>query len=335
MMMHMNKPQDIESSELVLDVTVLTATTISSESTLSDIELDHNDRIESKHLKDSTTSLWAKLVHVLTLNIIPDDILQKMNLTLSVELFRLFKFLVWTYSLIFSMIILIRWIGWESDATFNVRKFLQYDFTGVALDSIVFFVVGRLYQRQGIDRLFPYLIPAILSCMYSSWITNVWFMRNSFTLHNLRCVWPWQLYLYVGCFGIVAMILMVLHVRASFRDRSLLQRAVEFSIGFAIFIAPFLNNPNFHMHHWYFSWLLAMQSNREEWWSKLTMAIGWGWYINGISAYGRDPILGCSAVKYYSLGNHCSNTTTPRDLAMTNSTSDHPSTRNWGSCRSS
>jgi hypothetical protein len=170
------------------------------------------------------------------------------------------------------------------------------------------FFVGRLYQRQGIDRLFPYLIPAMLSCIYSSWIIKVWFMQHSFTIYNVRFVWPWQLFVYLGVFALIALIIVMAHIRASFKDRSLLQRAIEFSFTLAIFIAPFINNESFHMHHWYLSFILTMHSNREEWWSKLTMAIGWGWYINGIAAYGRDPILGCSAVEYLAIGNSCNST---------------------------
>jgi len=202
-----------------------------------------------------------------------------------------------------------------------VQSFLLYDLTSVTLDSIAFYIVGRLYQRQGIDRLFPHLIPIIISCIYTSWVGTVWFMRNSFSIYNMRCVWPWQLYIYFGCFGFVVLILIFFHVRVSFKDHSLFQRAVEFSITLVIFIVPFLNNSNLHLHHWYLAMHFAMHSNREEWWSQFSMALGWGWYINGIAAYGRDPILGCSAIKFYSIGNKCGNSTTPRVLTFTNSLS--------------
>ena len=111
----MSKPQeDIENSVQVLDITVLT--TRSSESTVSDVDQDHvYDQRESKYPNNSRKSLLAKLKNIMTMNIIPDDIvqhtiLQKINLTLSVELFRLVKFLACTYSLILSAIVLIRWI---------------------------------------------------------------------------------------------------------------------------------------------------------------------------------------------------------------------------------
>ena len=40
----------------------------------------------------------------------------------------------------------------------------------------------------------------------------------------------------------------------------------------------------------YLFWFAGVLCNREEWWSQLTMALLWGIYINGLSAYGRDSL---------------------------------------------
>lgn len=108
--MQKNKPQDIESLEQTLDVTVLTT---SSESMAPNIDI--YDRGESKNPNSSIKTFREQIIHIMTMNIIPDHmvqstILQRMNLIVSVELFRLVKFCILTYSLILLTIPFIRWI---------------------------------------------------------------------------------------------------------------------------------------------------------------------------------------------------------------------------------
>ena len=105
-MIHENKPQDIERSlpELI-DATVITT---SSEFTVA-------DRIELKSHDSLRTTLLAKIIRVMSLNILPDNIgqhtiLQNMNLQVSIEMLRLIKYLICTYAMIFSAIPFIRWI---------------------------------------------------------------------------------------------------------------------------------------------------------------------------------------------------------------------------------
>jgi len=107
-MMHAKKPQDIESSSPLVDETIITTGSDSPVSNMS-----HHD--ESKNHNGSGKTLRAKVFHVMAMNILPDNIvqsaiLQKINLTVSVELFRLTKYVMWTYAMIFSAIPLIRWI---------------------------------------------------------------------------------------------------------------------------------------------------------------------------------------------------------------------------------
>jgi hypothetical protein len=43
-----------------------------------------------------------------------------------------------------------------------------------------------------------------------------------------------------------------------------------------------------------------MHANLHVWWSRLTMSLLWGIYINGIAVFGRDPILTCAVSLYQS-----------------------------------
>ena len=71
----------------------------------------------------------------------------------STETLKLFKFLFVTLTVILAMHQIIRKIGWENDYRYKIEDFIYYDLNHVILDSFVFFLVGRLYKRPGVDRL--------------------------------------------------------------------------------------------------------------------------------------------------------------------------------------
>ena len=84
-----------------------------------------------------------------------------------------------------------------------------------------------------------------------------------------------------------------------------------------IFVLPVCRNSSFHVHHWYWTWLIGMHANHDAWWSQAAGAFLWGGYINGIArrgagrvsirpesslsaqaAWGRDDVLGCERSLY-------------------------------------
>jgi len=95
------------------------------------------------------------------------------------------------------------------------------------------------------------------------------------------------------------------HIRQALRDRIFVSRLVEFGLCMSLFLLPYASNPNFHLHHWYASWLFGMHSNVGTWWSDVVLAFSWGTYINGIAVYGRDPVLSCAYSYYLSTDNRC------------------------------
>jgi hypothetical protein len=175
----------------------------------------------------------------------------------------------------------------------------------VALDIVVFFLVGRLYQRRGVDRLWPQIIPMFMGLIYPSWSAELWFLRYSVSSYEIVCRWPWQLFAYailaVG-FGVW---LVVLHIRGFQRRRIWVSRFLEVCVTCCIFLFPVMSHPNFHLHHWYFSWMVGMHANLENWWSQMVQAFLWGQYLNGIAVWGRDPILTCAYGYFVSTNIHC------------------------------
>ena len=48
-----------------------------------------------------------------------------------------------------------------------------------------------------------------------------------------------------------------------------------------------------------------MHANHDAWWSQAAGAVLWGGYINGISAWGRDAVLGCERSLYGAVDQGC------------------------------
>jgi len=214
------------------------------------------------------------------------------------EAVRLFKFVSVTLIAIVVTHTFVRWVGWENDVDYTLSDFVSFDLNYVLLDVLSFFLVGRLYRRRGFDCLFPYILPMILGAIYPSWTTDWSFLRHSFSIYDIVCDWPWQLFLYSFLNVALAATVVGMHVRTAHEDGTLLSRSLEALVLFLFFIFPYLSDPNFYLHRWYLSWLLGMQLNQDHWLSKSALAFLWGQYVNGIAVYGRDPILTC-AYGYY------------------------------------
>lgn len=242
-----------------------------------------------------------------TTNFISDGSYRLRGLPLldGVESMRLTKFTFWSIALILIVHPFIRWVGWENDANFTLHDFFLYDFHHVLLDIVVFFFVGRLYKRRGVDSFFPYLIPMFAGSIYPSMLTDVWFLRHSASMYEIVCHWPWQLFAFVFVNIAVVSMVVFLHVKGVMEEGRLVISLLELTAILGLFLLPNVSHPNFHLHHWYFSWLIGMHFNLDAWWSKLTMAFVWGQYLNGIAVYGRDPILTCAYSYYISTDIHC------------------------------
>jgi hypothetical protein len=199
----------------------------------------------------------------------------------------------------------IRLIDFEYDKGFNLSDFFRHDFYPVVLDMIVFFFIGRLFRRRGVDRLYPCLIPMMIGCILPSCINEWKIFQYSFSMFEIKCRWPFQLFLACVIGLILVLLLIFFHVRTFYSQGVLLSRVMELIIILLVFLLPNVNDKNFHPHHWYIAWLLGMFANADTRWSIATSCFAWGYYINGIAVYGRDPILGCAYSLYLSIGLKC------------------------------
>jgi hypothetical protein len=203
----------------------------------------------------------------------------------------------------------VRIIGWGHDELYSIQDFMAYDLAGVVLDSFIFAIVSKLYTRNGVDSLLPFFLPMILSAIYVSWSSEIWFLQNSITLYDMRWTWSWQLYLYAAICCTLIGVVLILHIIYSIRDKSCARRTFEMILIAMVFIVPgamLAEHESFHLHHYYSFWMLGMLFSREEWWSQVSMAIAWGQYVNGIAVWGRDNMLTCEFAYFVAAGNRCS-----------------------------
>jgi len=267
------------------------------EAFLSASDSDDGDEVISTTLQ-SNESLFNK-------NVMPDQALEYRNVVL-MELVgvKFLKFMAWTVIGIVLMHYLVQGLDWERDEKYTLTDMILYDGNIIILDMVVFFVMSRLYRQRGIDTA-SWILTAWISAICTSWETTFKFLQVSVSLYQMHCVWSWKLW----TFGILLIpfvgFIVWYHIIYSIRRGILVRKVMEFIMCIIFFLVPYASHPNFHLHHWYIGFVLGMQCNLDVWWSRLTMAWLWGFYINGIAVYGRDPILTCAYSFYQSTDQKC------------------------------
>ena len=224
----------------------------------------------------------------------------------------------------------------------TVKDLHTFDLAAVALDALCYFVVGRWWQKPGADRA-SVLVPALAGIYVFSAVGGRW--HYSISLFSIKCLWPPSLVAAALLIvGVVAFVV-VLHAVAFYRDGVLLGRCVEVAATAMIFVLPVCRNSSFHVHHWYWTWLIGMHANHDAWWSQAAGAFLWGGYINGIArrgagrvsirpesslsaqaAWGRDDVLGCERSLYGAVDQGCPFVSTRRVAAADVSAPD------WRTC---
>ena len=193
---------------------------------------------------------------------------------------------------------------WERDLDYTLLDMLVYDGNLVVLDTVVFFVMGRLHRKRGVDHL-AWMGLSWLSATYTSWSYTFSFLQHSATLYEMHCRWPWQLWTFAILLVVLGAFLVVRHVLHFYHKAQLSLKLVEIAVTLFLFVLPQALNANFHFHHYAAGWLLGIHANADTWWSRATMAWCWGQYINGIAVYGRDPPLTCGYAYYVSIDQTC------------------------------
>ena len=221
---------------------------------------------------------------------------------------RLAKFLVLSWVLIVCGHAFIRAHNserkWERDPNYSIDDFHSLDLHSCALDALCYFIVGRWWKRKGVDR-WNVFAPMVLGLILFSAVGAADIAHYSISLFAIKCLWPPAVVVAAAVLCIAVIVIVCLHVRAAWRDGILLGRCIEIAATALIFVLPVFRDPSFHLHHWYWTWLIGMHANQDAWWSQAASAFLWGGYLNGIAAYGRDDLLGCKRSFYAGANQHC------------------------------
>ncbi len=174
------------SAEIACELNTLTARTSTHTTrcngqdetgTMSNKKLGFNMITFQKQNKLKACSFFAMIKSYLsssflTKNLLPDDKIHIFSFQIfeSIPAFRIFKFVIVTFLLLIAMYFLARLqvVNWEHDESYTPMTFVREDMNDVIVDTIAFAVVGRLYKRRGVDRLFPFIIPMVRRSSSSS-----------------------------------------------------------------------------------------------------------------------------------------------------------------------
>ena len=207
---------------------------------------------------------------------------------------------------VYSISSLLFWQNSKRDEEYSIRDMILFDSSHIALDIIVFFFVGRMHQRSGVDSLTWFLPVIFTATIQLSAATNLAAVDHSITPYEIHCLWTRQMWTLIFL-GVAPLLLglLFLHLRYAYLHGFLGRKVLELALSLLVFLVPVASHPFFHLHHWYYAWLLGMHANLDVWWSRLTMSLLWGIYINGIAVFGRDPILTCAVSLYQSQSQQC------------------------------
>lgn len=239
-------------------------------------------------------------------NLVPDNEISIKNYPLVEGSFtiKLLKFITLT----FVSIALVHWIVPKITSDYDkhllLSDILRFHGSEIIGDSIIFYLVGRLWRQRGVDHL-GWILPIILCNAYFEIQHKFDWLQHSISMYTMHCIWPIQTWIYAIIVVSISSLIILLHLNRAYRNRVILTTLMEMFLSILFFVAPSASSKYFHLHHWFGGWLLGMHFNFDVWWSRAAMAYSWGMYINGIAAFGRDPLLTCEYALFTSIGNGC------------------------------
>jgi hypothetical protein len=230
-------------------------------------------------------------------------------LVLDATLVKFFKFVMIALGCLLLVHAYVWLVNDKRDVTYGLREMVLYDSNLIALDITVWFVIGRMYQQSSVDTL-EFVFPTLLSAILQSFLaTNVSSLQHSITAVEIACHWTWQMWALVWL-GVVPLLLCLggAHAITAYRQGQAIPKLIEVTVSLLVFLAPsmmMIESQFFHLHHWYYAWLIGMHCNIDTWWSRLCRNVLFGIYINGVAIFGRDPIMTCALSLYQSQSQEC------------------------------
>lgn len=227
-------------------------------------------------IPSTAPSNWNRVVGVLHKNLLPDHgvVIAGFPLVEGEFTVKLLKFVLLTFGMIALVHKIVEGFTDDRDRSMTLFHIWRYDTNLIAMDAVVFFLVGRLWRQRGVDHL-AWILPVIVCNIYFECQTYITWLQHSVSLFEIHCVWPWQLWVFVLILVPTIGGLVLAHVYRAWTKRVLLIKLVELSMCIFFFLAPVMSSRYFHLHHWFAGWLLGMHCNFDVWWSRAAMAYCW------------------------------------------------------------
>jgi hypothetical protein len=165
---------------------------------------------------------------------------------------KLLKFIALTIISITLMHLLVANVELLGDRDQNLQLWHIWRYEGnlIVFDTIVFFLVGRLWKQRGVDHV-AWVVPMLLCNVYFESQHFIFWLRHSVTLYEMHCVWPWQLWAFVAVLVPSIGALVLSHVWRAYQKRILILKIMEIGICAFFFLVPMVGSAYFHLHHWY------------------------------------------------------------------------------------
>lgn len=238
--------------------------------------LDSDVSQGTDEIPSTPLSRGQRAVAVLHKNLLPDQgvVLAGFPLVEGEFTVKLLKFVLLTFLSIVLVHKIVEAYFTDRDKSMTLFHIWRFDTNLIVMDSIVFFLVGRIWKQRGVDHL-AWILPMIVCNIYFECHAYIPWLQHSFSLFEIHCIWPWQLWIFVIILIPTIGGLVLGHVHRAWTKRVLLIKLVELSMCIFFFLAPMMSSPYFHLHHWFAGWLLGMHCNFDVWWSRAAMSYCW------------------------------------------------------------
>jgi len=268
--------------------------------TVADENYDGRERqlLEEEEYDDGRR---RRLRRILYRQLVPDDCyeIRGVRIVDGEAAVKFWKFLAVTCASIAVVHYAVRRLQLEHKSV-RFQDMVLYEGHSILMDVLSFYVIGRMYKPncRGCDHL-AWIGWMALANVYIAY-GNTWkFLQHSFTLYEMHCRWPWQLWIFVALMVPLIVTLILMYVHTAVQRKVFVMKLLELIMATALFLLPPLFSKYFHFHHWFAGWLVGMHCNfHDKWWSRAAMAWSWGIYVNGVATYGRDPVLTCGYAYY-------------------------------------
>lgn len=239
-------------------------------------DLDSLQAADTSITTEPTTSTWEKIVQVLHWNFLPEQrmVIGDFPLVEGEFTMKFLKFLLLTFASIAIVHKIVALYFEDRDQKMTLFHIWHFDTNLIVMDSLVYFVVGRMWKQRGVDHL-AWILPIVVCNVYFESQNYIGWLQHSVSLFEIHCLWPWQLWIFVLVLVPTIGGLVVAHLGRAWNKRILLVKVMEAFLCLVLFLSPFAASPYFHLHHWFAGWLLGMHCNFDVWWSRAAMAYCW------------------------------------------------------------